>query len=189
MEMNNETTRRRFTAFALSAVAATTGCLGNGEELPEPVALDAGQACDVCGMIIQDHPGPVGQTFYRDSRPEGREEDEPAWFCSLTCMFEFYYEHTELGWVAVVHYVTDYSAADYEVAEEGASLFITSHPEAEYFVDGETTTLVVDSDVLGAMGPSLVPFTDTDDATAFQEEYGGDIIDFGDVSRQLIDSL
>jgi len=30
-----------------------------------------------------------------------------------------------------------------------------------------------DSDVLGAMGLSLVPFTNEQDAADFQEEYGG----------------
>ncbi|MDZ7687464.1 MAG: nitrous oxide reductase accessory protein NosL [Halobacteriales archaeon] len=189
--MKSETTRRRFVSLVVGVgvSASMAGCVGGDEELPEPVALSAGQACDVCGMIIQDHPGPVAQTFYRDNRPEGRGEDEPAWFCSLVCMFDFYYERGEQGWEPVVGYVTDYSAVDYEVTQEGATLFVTSHLEAEYFVDSETTTLVVDSDVRGAMGPSLIPFTDSSEATAFQEEYGGDMMEFGDVSRQLVDSL
>lgn len=183
------TTRRKLLAATAAGFGATlTGCL-DGEEVPEPVALDAGQACDVCGMIIDGHPGPVGQTFYRDNRPEGRDEDEPAWFCSNTCLFEFYYERSEEGWEPLIHYTTDYSAVDYEVFEDGPSQFITAHPEAEAFADGETTTLVADSDVLGAMGPSLVPFTDPDDAEAFHADYGGEVMSFGDVTRQLIDSL
>jgi len=134
-------------------------------------------------------PRTVGQTFYRDNRPDGRDEDGPAWFCSNTCLFEFYYERSETGWEPLVHYTTDYSAVEYDVFEEGPSLFVTAHPEAEAFVDGGTTTVVADSDVLGAMGPSLVPFTDPDDADEFQAEYGGEAMAFDDVRRQLIDSL
>jgi len=189
--MIKETTRRNFVGLLLGAGLASTatGCLGGDEELPEPVAVNAGQACDVCGMVIQNHPGPVAQTYYRDNFPEGRAEDEPAWFCSNTCLFDFYFGRSQQGWEPLVHYTTDYSAVEYKVAEESGTLFITSHPEAENFVNGEETTLVVDSDVLGAMGPSLIPFTGSEDATAFREEYGGDIFAFGDVSQQLVDSL
>jgi copper chaperone NosL len=191
--MREDLTRRNFVAIlagvASASAATTTGCIGGDEPLPEPVALDAGQACDVCGMIIRDHPGPVGQTYYRDNAPEGRAEDEPAWFCSNDCLFDFYFQRRGRGWEPLVQYTTDYSAVDYEVTEESGSLFLTSHLGAGDFARGEETTLVVDSDVLGAMGPSLVPFTDEQDATGFQNEYGGDRLAFGDVSQQLLDSL
>lgn len=189
--MNEKLTRRNFVVLTagVASVSTATGCLGGDEELPEPIALNAGQACDVCGMIIEDHPGPVAQTYYRDNVPEGRAEDEPAWFCSNTCLFDFYYEKRQQGWEPLVHYTTDYSAVDYEVAEGSGTLFVTSHPQAEYFVNGEETTVVVDSEVEGAMGPSLIPFTDSEDATDFQDEYGGDVLAFGDVSQQLVDSL
>jgi len=187
--MNRTMTRRGFFALAAGVSATASGCLGNDEELPEPVSLDAGQACDYCGMIIQDHPGPAGQTYYRDNVPEGRDPDQPAWFCSNLCLFDFYFERRQQGWVPLVHYTTDYSAVEYEVYDGTGTLFITKHPEAEYFVNGEETTLVVDSDVEGAMGPSLIPFTDSEDAITFQEKYGGDIFRFGEVSQSLVDSL
>lgn len=167
------------------------GCVGGGgdEELPEPIALDAGQSCDECGMIIRDHPGPVGQTYYAENTPEGRDEGEPAQFCSLVCLFDFYYAKREQGWEALVHYVTDYSAVDYEVRQEGQSLFLSAHLGADSFVEGDRTTLVVDSEAKGAMGPSLVPFSERGNAVAFQEEYGGELLAFGEVNRQLVDSL
>lgn len=189
--MKTKTTRRNFVSLlaGVGFASTTTGCLGGDEELPEPISLDAGQSCDFCGMVIQDHYGPVGQTYYRDNVPEGRADDQPAWFCSNVCLFDFYFERRQQGWEPLVHYTTDYSAVDYEVKEEQERLTLTAHPEAENFVNGEDTTVVVDSEVEGAMGPSLVPFTDDEDATAFQEEYGGDVLGFGDVSQQLVDSL
>lgn len=189
--MKTKTTRRNFVSLVAGVgfASTATGCLGGDEELPEPISLDAGQACDFCGMIIQDHPGPVGQTYYRDNVPEGRADDQPAWFCSNICLFDFYFERRQQGWEPLVHYTTDYSAVDYEVKEEQERLTLTAHPEAENFANGEDTTVVVDSEVEGAMGPSLVPFTDDEDATAFQDEYGGDVLAFGDISQQLVDSL
>ncbi|MFW5930023.1 MAG: nitrous oxide reductase accessory protein NosL, partial [Halobacteriota archaeon] len=88
-----------------------------------------------------------------------------------------------------VHYVTDYSALDYEVVDEEGSLYVTAHLAAEGFVDGDRTTLVVDSDAQGAMGPSLVPFTSSEDAEEFQAEYGGDLVDFDDVDPELLGAL
>lgn len=180
--------RRTFLASTAVLAAGASGCLGGDDDLPRPVALDAGQSCDFCGMIIRDHPGPSGQTYYAENSPEGRE-DEPAWFCSNQCLFDFYYERSELGWEPVVHYVNDYSSLDYEVREEGSSLFISSHLTADSFVQGEGATLVIGSDAQGAMGPSLIPFTDSEDATEFQEEYGGEVLGFGDVTRGVLDSL
>lgn len=174
--------------MAATAALTATGCIGDGEA-PAPIALDAGQACDVCGMIIRDHPGPVGQTYYQENVPEGRQDDKPAWFCSTQCLFDFYYEKRDAGWTPLVHYVTDYSAVEYEVMERGGTLFLSSHLSADAFAEGESTTLVVDSDAVGAMGPSLVPFTDSGDAETFQNEYGGDIVGFGEVNQQLVDSL
>ncbi|MFP4188069.1 MAG: nitrous oxide reductase accessory protein NosL [Halobacteriales archaeon] len=180
-------TRRGFLA---ATAALATGCLGGGtDELPQPISLDTGRSCDECGMVIRDHPGPVGQTYYSDNTPEGRDDGEPACFCSTVCLFDFYYERDEQGWEPLVHYVTDYSSVDYEVRREGSSDYISAHLNAEDFAEANRTTLVVDSDVLGAMGPSLIPFTDGEDATGFREEYGGDTVGFGDVTERIVDSL
>ena len=185
-------TRRGFLAATAAAVA--TGCIGGGNtQVPQAVALDDGKTCEVCSMVNQDHPGPVGQTYYRDNTPEGREEGEPARFCSTLCLFEYYYEKQSLGWEPVVHYVTDYSAVDYEIIQQdgfvGQSQYISAHVGEENFARGEETTLVVDSDVMGAMGPSLIPFTDPDDASSFQDKYGGDVLGFDEVTEGLIDRL
>ncbi|MCX2818866.1 nitrous oxide reductase accessory protein NosL [Haladaptatus sp. F3-133] len=180
-------TRRGF--LAVSAALAT-GCLGGGtEELPQPISLDTGRSCETCGMIVRDHPGPVGQTYYRDNTPEGRDEDEPACFCSTVCLFDFYYAGNRQNWNPLVHYVTDYSSVEYEVRTERRSKYISAHLNAEDFADASRTTVVVGSDALGAMGPSLIPFTDGDDATAFSDEYAGDVIGFGDVTERIVDSL
>ena len=69
-------------------------------------------------MIIQKHPGPVGQVFFRDNAPEGH--DNPAYFDALKqCLFPYRLERENRGWSVTAQYVTDYSSVDYDVTTEG----------------------------------------------------------------------
>jgi len=173
------------TGAALGA-AALAGCTGGpATGTPEPVALTANQACDVCGMVIQKHPGPNGEIFYENERPEGH--DNPARFDSLKqCLFPYRLEHERMGWTAAAVYVTDYSSVSYSVSGEGDTPVISSHPEAEAFAPAEDLHYVVGSDVEGAMGPDFVPFSDREDATAFAGEYGGEILAYGEIDEGVI---
>ncbi len=182
-------TRRRFVVGAVG-LAAVSGCLGNGE-VPDPVALDDGQSCEVCQMVIEEPPGPVGQAFYdeEEALPEGRDVDEPACFCSSTCTYEYVLDEADLGTDPVVVYLTDYSTVDWEVYEEQGIEFVTAHLEAEAFGDAEGLTLVAGSDALGAMGQSMIGFSEAADAEAFVDDHGGQLVDHDDVSRELIDGL
>lgn len=175
-----------------AGVAALAGCLGN-DEVPDPVSLDDEQSCEVCGMIVEMHPGPSGQAFYddADALPADRDGDEPAYFCSSLCAYDYVFDQEELGFEPTVLYLTDYTAVgdDWEVYDEQGMLFITEHIEAEYFADATELTLVAGSDAHGAMGQSVVGFSDPDDADAFAGEYGGHVLDHDDVNRELIDGL
>lgn len=169
------------------ALIGLAGCLGGGEEPPEPVSLDDEQSCDWCGMVIEEHPGPKGQIYFADESPDDR--DGPAWFCSGVCTYRYRSDAEDMDWEPVVTYLTDYSGADYDVEEEEGDLFITALLEAERFVDEADLSFVVGSDVRGAMGPDLIPFSDGDDANAFAEQYGGDVIGADEITDELIESL
>lgn len=172
------------------AVGATvlTGCLQSQStegETPNPVSLDGGTQCDVCGMTIADHPGPTGQIFYRDHSPSGH--DNPAVFDSVrSCLFSFYFEHERKDWTASVVYVSDYSQVDYDISEIEGNRYIDAVTAAEYYVDAETVEFVVESEIHGAMGTAFVPFSDTDDAEAFVENYGGRTVRMEDITPALI---
>jgi len=73
--------------------------------------------------------------------------------------------------------------------EEGGELVISAHLEAEAFTRAGELTYAVDSDVQGAMGGSLIGFSDADDADAFTEEYGGTRVEHGDITREMVASL
>lgn len=164
--------------------ASLAGCAGGGD-VPAPVALTSGQACDVCGMVIQKHPGPNGEVYFRDDAPAGH--DNPARFDSLKqCLFPYLWEKQRLGWEETAVYVTDYSSVDYTVNAEGGRSFLSSHPEAEAFARAKDLRYAVESDVEGAMGYDFVPFSNGDDASEFVEEWGGQVVSFDDIDETLV---
>jgi len=172
--------RRRVLA-SVAAVAGTgvglAGCLEDDgvEDVPaDPVALDDGVSCDVCGMVIEDHHGPAGQLFYTDGEPEDR--DGPARFDSVTELVVYHEERRERGWELREAFVTDYSAVDYDLEERNDTTYITSHVAAETFVDATTVSYVVGSAVEGAMGRDYFPFSDDGDAAAFADDHGGELL-------------
>jgi copper chaperone NosL len=183
-------TRRTFLAGSASlGVAAIAGCFDDdSDDLPDPVTIDDDQDCDHCTMAIGQHPGPVGQTHYPDP-DDIVGEDRPAQFCSSLCTYTFTFEQEDAGHDPDVSYLTDYSSVDYAVEEGEDALEISNHLEDEAFADVEGLTLVVDSDVEGAMGASMIGFTDASEADDFQAEYGGDLYEHEDVTGELVMSL
>lgn len=190
------TTRRTFLGVAATTSAASvSGCLGlfGGEEVPEPVTIDAGTACDQCNMLIDRHPGPVGQSYYVDDAPSALEdrEDGHANFCSTWCLYSFTFDQEQRGFEATGSYATDYSAVEYDIGEDAGTLVIdpVPHLDADAFAPTSELTYVVDSDVEGAMGSSLIGFSDRDDASTFSEEHGGDLVEHSEVSSELISAM
>lgn len=177
-------------AAGAMGVAATAGCLGGGgagDDVPAPIALTGNKQCDVCGMIIEQHPGPVGQLFYANNAPEGH--DNPAWFCSAWETFAYNFDRESEGWTLSGGYLTDYSSVEYELYDDGGSTFITAHLEPESFGRMNELYYVAGTDIKGAMGNDLIPFSDEADADSFAEEHGGTVYRENDISRDLIAQL
>ena len=181
-------TRRLFLGGAVAvSVGALAGCLGD-DDVPDPISIPSEQACDQCSMEIGRHPGPNGQAHYAE--PEAVVgEDRPAMFCASTCAYVWTFEREDEGHEPTAFYLTDYSSVDEEVQEDAGIVEISSHLEEETFALAGDLTLVVDSDVEGAMGPSMIGFSDADEAEAFQAEWGGDLYDHDDVTPDLVMSL
>ncbi len=191
VENRSSDVNRRTVLAGVSAgtVAAIAGCLGgdDGDAVDvEPTALDGERPCDQCGMIVSDHPGPVGQIHFADDEPEG---GRPGQFCSSTCTYRYRFDETADGREPVVTFLTDYSRVDQEAFEEGADVLFSSHVESEAFARTTELTVIAGSDVVGAMGPELIPFSAETDIDAFQETYGGEAIDAESVDRSVIDGL
>jgi nitrous oxide reductase accessory protein NosL len=188
----DRTRRTVLATIAVGGVGTLAGCLGGERSGPEPVALDAGQECDNCNMRIEMHPGPVGEAFYGDDAPPSLPADREngiAWFCSSFCTYTYLLENEERGYEPTISYGTDYSSVDYELRENAGTTVISAHLNAEAFADLRDLSFVVNSDVQGAMGGSLIGFSDGEDASAFAEEHGGEILSHGDVTREVLSGL
>ncbi|KPN30028.1 NosL [Halolamina pelagica] len=178
-------TRRHAIVATAGITAGLAGCLGGDGGAPEAVTLSEDATCDVCGMVISQHPGPTSEIFYADEQPAGH--DNPARFDSTWEAFQFDFEHED--WSREAFYVTDYSTVDYEIRTDDDQEIISTHYDADSFVDATTVTFVAGSSVVGAMGEDLIAFSEAGDAESFQSEYGGDIVSFEEVSPELISTL
>jgi nitrous oxide reductase accessory protein NosL len=183
-------TRRTVLAGGVALAVGLAGCQGPNDgngSMPDPVTLTQADQCEVCGMIIANHPGPSTEIFYEDEQPSGHEN--PARFDSTWEAFQYDFERQNMGWTRSAFYVTDYSTVDYELTTDAGDTLISTHVRAEDFVDATTVTFVVGSEVKGAMGRDLIAFSAQADAEAFQAEHGGDLRAFDEVTEQTIAGL
>lgn len=172
-------------AVGLAGCSSLTGESCEYETDPAATALTDQKRCDECGMVIDQHPGPVGQIFYCNNEPESHAN--PAWFDALNpCLFDYHFSKEDQDWSPTAIYVTDYSSVDWEVYTEDGEQFISSYVEAEAFAPARDLTYVARSDVKGAMTTAIVPFGDEGDAEAFSDEYGGELLAFEDVTPALV---
>ncbi|WP_049908345.1 nitrous oxide reductase accessory protein NosL [Halorubrum distributum] len=177
---------------AAATVGATAGCLGDDPEPaqtepPDPVSLGGGKACDACGMVIADHGGPSGQVFYAGDHPPDR--DGPAWYDSLTELVIERDAAVDRGREPIGTYVTDYAAVDYEIRETAGDRIISSHVAPDAFVRWAEAAYAVETGVVGAMGPDLLPFSDRGAAESFVEAEGGRLVEADAVTADLVSSL
>jgi nitrous oxide reductase accessory protein NosL len=179
--------RRVLAAVGTTATVALAGCAGGGGDgdVPAAVTLTRDDTCDVCGMVIPNHPGPSSEIFYADREPNGHPN--PARFDSTWEAFEF--DFAREGWTREVFYVTDYSSVDYEIRQDDGQKLLSTHPEREAFVDAEAVTFVIGSAVVGAMGKDLIGFSDSADAEAFRDDHGGELATIDEVTPTMVGSL
>lgn len=182
--------RRELLAAGAGCLVGLAGCLGDeaGEEdlVPNPVDLD-GASCDACGMVISEHYGPSGQVFFAGSYPEGREG--PAWFDSTRELFVDRFAAVDQGREPVATYVTDYSSVEYAIAQEGDDQYISTHVGDDTFVLATEAVFVVESGILGAMGPELLPFGSEEDGHDFADAQGGRVVDSEAITPDLVGRL
>ncbi|OMH34017.1 nitrous oxide reductase accessory protein NosL [Motiliproteus sp. MSK22-1] len=149
-----------------------TGC---NEDTPETlaaqqaIAIETGEECHLCGMIITNFPGPKGQLYER-----GQEQNKR--FCSTRDMFAYLLdpEHQHNIQQAFVH---------------NMAVSPWDHPDEETYIDARQAWYVVGSSLKGAMGPTLASFADQPSAQKFAELNGGKLYQFSDLNLELISSM
>ncbi|MEQ9545038.1 MAG: nitrous oxide reductase accessory protein NosL [Marinobacter sp.] len=158
-----------FKALSFMAVLAVflTGCSESQEQVsekPAPVHFESGDECHVCGMIITNFDGPKGQAITA-------REQETRKFCSTRDMFSWALqpENAKRDHTLYVH---DMAQTSWESPDDTA------------LINAREAFFVVGSDRTGAMGPTLASFASESSAVEFANEYGGEVVEFEDVTMQ-----
>lgn len=131
-----------------------------------PVAIAEGDECHLCGMIIQEQPGPKGQLYLRGT-------EAPLKFCSTRDMFAFLLQPEHRHRIAQA-YVHDVAAGSWAV------------PGADAFVPAQEAWYVVGHGRQGGMGHTLASFRQRADAESFSARYGGEVLAFGQIDLERL---
>lgn len=170
--------KRRFRAKFLLAwlslavlLPALHGCEKSEQSAKQqlPVAIEPGDECHVCGMIIDNFPGPKGEAYVRGAA-------KPYKFCSTRDLFSWWLQ-PENKIAAMAVYVHDMGKTRW------------THPSDKDFVDARKAWYVIDQPRPGAMGPTLASFARKADAEAFIRKHGGRLLQFQDITLEIIANM
>lgn len=141
------------------ALMALAACREDTAALPVPVAMTAESTGHYCQMELLEHPGPKAQAHLAGM-------EHPLFFSQVRDVVA-YQRMPEQSHVVRVAYVSDMGAAGASWEQPGATNWIAA-TEAFY---------VVGSALVGGMGaPELVPFSRIEDAQAFADRHGGQVM-------------
>ncbi len=141
------------------------GCSESEEQItekPDPVHIESGDECHVCGMAITRFPGPKGEAI--TARDQAVHK-----FCSTRDMFSWVLqpENAKRDHTLYVH---DMAQTDWE------------HPDDTALIDARQAFFVVGSERTGAMGPTLASFATEEAAQEFAMNYGGQVLSYNEVT-------
>ena len=157
---------------SLLALMLLTGCDKADKKVtaaPDPVIIQNGEECDLCGMYINRFPGPKGQVFERGGIPAKR-------FCSTRDMFAYALQPEHAHRIEHI-YVHDVATAAWD-----------SQENAQY-IDAKTALFVTGHKLNGAMGPALASFSKKLDAEKFIQVNGGKILTFDEIDIEVLSMM
>ena len=135
----------------------------------QAMAIENGEECHLCGMVINKFPGPKGQLYQRGYQRSKK-------FCSTRDMFAYLLdpEHKHQVQQAYVH-----------------NMAITQwqKPQENTYIDTKAAWYVIGHSQKGAMGPTLATFKQQADAKAFAAEFGGQLYLFEQLTTELVSKM
>lgn len=150
----------------LCLAAGLSACGDKAETAVVPLEIDPATTCDLDGMLLADFPGPKAQIHFKG-------EAKPSFYCDTVEMFNTLLKPEQVKPIRAV-LVQDMGKADWE------------QPRGNWF-DARTGIYVLGSKRKGSMGPTLASFSLEADAKAFADQYGGKVLRFGEVTRDMVD--
>lgn len=158
--------------WLLMTVVLLPGCGGDEESaavVQRAVAIEHGDECHLCGMVISEQPGPKGELYERGA-------SAPRKFCSTRDLFAYLLDPERSHRIETV-YVHDMAVTPWD------------HPDDETFIDAREAWFVAGSDRPGSMGATLGSFSRRDHAQAFVDTYGGRLYRFEEIDLALISEI
>lgn len=131
-----------------------------------PMEIDRSTSCELDGMLLADYPGPKAQIHYAG-------QEKPSFFCDTVELFSTLLAGEQVRAVKAV-YVQDMGQADWE-------------QPSGHWIDAKTAVYVLGSKRHGSMGPTIASFAQEADAAKFAVEYGGKVLRFADIKRDMVD--
>lgn len=163
----------RIVAVLLLAVALAA-CHQDTASLPPPHEPGPADVGVMCHMNLSEHGGPKGQVFLKGKESEA---GQPLWFSSVRDTFTWLLMDDGLDASVSAVWVNDMGRARN-----------WNQPDAGAWVEAHKALFVVGSDSGASMGGGeLVPFAERRAADSFIALHGGQVVDFKQVDRALLD--
>lgn len=161
----------RYIPLLLACLAVIVGCNNNTSVARDlaPIAIESGDECHVCGMIITRFPGPKGEAFVK-------HQEKPKKFCSTRDLFVWLLQPESEAVVEAV-YVHDMEQAAWNA------------PGSGHLIPAKSAWYVVGSRRQGAMGATLASFANRAAAASFSGEYGGQVLAFSDITLETLNGM
>ena len=131
-----------------------------------PVEIDRSTSCELDGMLLADYPGPKAQIHFAG-------QDKPVFFCDTVELFNTLLAGEQVRPVKAV-FVQDMGQADWD------------KPQG-HWIDAKSAYYVLGSKRHGSMGPTIASFAQEVDANKFAELFGGKVLRFADIKRDMVD--
>lgn len=132
----------------------------------QAAAIESGDQCHLCGMVIQNFPGPKGQLALKG-------DEQTRKFCSNRDAFTFYLQPENQHRKQAI-FVHDMSKTPWE------------SPTDDHFIAAESAFYVYGSNKIAAMGVALASFSTMESAQEFMAEFGGEMVKFEDITLELL---
>lgn len=156
----------------LSLFLGLGGCGHSDDHEKAPqlaVAIESGDECHLCGMVIGEFPGPKGE-LYLHGQPRVHK------FCSTRDLFAFLLQPENRHRASQI-YVHDMVQSPW------------NSPDDNHFIDAQSAWYVAGHSQPGAMGATLASFALEADAIDFAHLYGGEVLTFQSISLELLAEL
>lgn len=168
MQINNLLRTTIVSIFSLFILAACSSEEATEQTNNVPVAIESGDECHLCGMVITEFPGPKGELF------EGRKNHIRK-FCSTRDLMSWYLQPENKPNSKEI-YVHDMSRSDW------------NSPSDDHMINAKSAWYVVGSAKKGAMGPTLATFAQKDAAEKFAAQHGGSLLEFEDITMEILNT-